>query len=82
MRRKVQDSKVYRTPVGSPAKLSMRLRFCSNANVSVPAFLGGVGGGFARTEEGMKAIAVVDLCTEEGELEGGGFMLPLALPLL
>jgi hypothetical protein len=70
---------IYRTPVGSPARLSMRFKFCSSARVSVSAFLGGVGGGFARTEEGMKAIAVV-FCVEAGDPAGGALVELFAFP--
>lgn len=57
----------------------MRFKFCSSARVSVSAFLGGVGGGFARTEEGMKAIAVV-FCVEAGDPAGGALVELFAFP--
>ena len=77
--KKAKSAMSYRTPVGSPAKLSMRFKFCSSARVSVSVFLGGVGGGFARTEEGIKAMGVV-FCVEAGEPVVGAFAGPFAFP--
>lgn len=67
--REAQDAKDHRTPFVSPElKWSIRLRFCSNAALSLSTFLGGVGGGFARTEEGINAMAEEDFGTEAGDL--------------
>lgn len=75
-RRGSKDTKYHRTPFVSPgAKLSIRFRFCSRDKLSLSAFRGGVGGGFARTEEGINAIAVVDFGTVAGDPTGAAFTL-------
>jgi hypothetical protein len=75
--REAKDAKDHRTPfVSAGPRLSIRLRFCSKAVFPLSAFLGGVGGGFARTDEGMNAIAVVDFWIVAGDPTGDAFALP------